>query len=390
MSNTIEKAEDDYANKLKVFFSILCENIREERIKVRDALISCFEPEKIAGLGSWSRDDEILRDIPNEVFDCVVRHGYSQDWSDAWWNWLRYGWLGKAFKDFSLSSYKKFWSNLKNKDIADASCAIRSMLFCFKDIASLTNAAVKRLLKETEWADLAKSLKGREYWMEFVRKMFLRNMPSEKGAELKKVIQFMRQIRLADVKESRNKILWTLFRLEDDGEIEIPSSCYSWTMINGHEDRRLVHDGLREPWYSSFSIADMYCLDDHTIKKVVRECDLLDVVKALRGGSRLRRVFKELKRGSVEEIVNLFYSGQPDLDNSCEEYETWLPVIENKIFLSMDYPKAIGLIKIAGAIKDVCEQDVVEARRNILQVIHRLYANGEITITHHDEDELVG
>jgi flagellar motor switch protein FliG len=91
-------------------------------------------------------------------------------------------------------------------------------MFVFEDILSLDNRSIQRFLREVENNVLAVALKGAT---EEVTKIIFANMSKRLSEMIKEDIEFMGPVRLKDVEEAQQKIVNSIRRLEDTGEIVI-------------------------------------------------------------------------------------------------------------------------------------------------------------------------
>ena len=94
-------------------------------------------------------------------------------------------------------------------------------MFVFEDIVMLDDRAIQKVLREVDTQELAKALKSVD--TEVQDKIF-RNMSKRAASMLKEDMEFMGPVRLKDVEESQQKIVSTIRRLEDSGEIVIARS----------------------------------------------------------------------------------------------------------------------------------------------------------------------
>jgi flagellar motor switch protein FliG len=100
-------------------------------------------------------------------------------------------------------------------DVADE---VRSLLFVFEDILKLDDRSIQLVLKDVDTKDLALALRGAS---EEVKERILANM-SQRGAEmLREEMEFMPPQRRRVVEEAQTKIVASVRRLEDAGEIVI-------------------------------------------------------------------------------------------------------------------------------------------------------------------------
>lgn len=93
---------------------------------------------------------------------------------------------------------------------------IRKKMFVFEDIIALDDRSIQRVLREIDNADLALSLKssGAE-----VQNVIFKNLSTRLGSMIKEDMEYMGPVRLRDVEEAQQKIVNTIRRLEDSGEI---------------------------------------------------------------------------------------------------------------------------------------------------------------------------
>ncbi|HHY70517.1 MAG TPA: flagellar motor switch protein FliG [Thermoanaerobacterales bacterium] len=102
-----------------------------------------------------------------------------------------------------------------NPDLAEE---IRRRMFVFEDILTLDNRSVQRTLREVDNQDLTLALKGAS---EEVKKRIYENMSKRQAEIVNEDMEFMGPVRLRDVEEAQQKIVNTIRKLEDAGEIII-------------------------------------------------------------------------------------------------------------------------------------------------------------------------
>lgn len=96
--------------------------------------------------------------------------------------------------------------------------AILKRMFVFEDIITLDDRAIQKVLREVDTRDLALALKTAS---EEVAGRIYKNMSKRAADMLKEDIQFMGPVRLRDIEEAQQKIVATIRRLEEAGEIII-------------------------------------------------------------------------------------------------------------------------------------------------------------------------
>ena len=95
---------------------------------------------------------------------------------------------------------------------------IRKRMFVFEDIILLDDRSIQKVLREVDSKDLAMALKMAS---EEVASRIYKNM-SKRAAEMpREDIEYMGPVRLRDIEETQQRIVATIRRLEDMGEIII-------------------------------------------------------------------------------------------------------------------------------------------------------------------------
>ena len=115
------------------------------------------------------------------------------------------------------SSEKAIIESLEEDD-PDLAEEIKKRMFVFEDIVMLDDRAIQRVLREVDTQELSKALKSVDT---DVQDKIFRNMSKRSAAMLKEDMEFMGPVRLKDVEEAQQKIVSTIRRLEDSGEIVI-------------------------------------------------------------------------------------------------------------------------------------------------------------------------
>ncbi len=104
---------------------------------------------------------------------------------------------------------------IEDPELADE---IRKKMFVFEDILLLDDRAIQRVLRDVDNNDLAIALKGAN---EEVQSTIFRNMSQRLAVMIKEDMEFMGPVRMKDVEEAQQKIVNTIRKLEDAGEIVI-------------------------------------------------------------------------------------------------------------------------------------------------------------------------
>lgn len=108
-------------------------------------------------------------------------------------------------------------SNLETTQ-PDLAEIIKSNLFIFEDVVNLDKGSIQRILRDVSTEDLALALKGAS---ETVANVIYSNMSKRASDMLIEDIQFMGPVRLSTVEEAQQKIVGTIRRLDEAGEIVI-------------------------------------------------------------------------------------------------------------------------------------------------------------------------
>ena len=118
------------------------------------------------------------------------------------------------------SSEKAIIESLEEDD-PDLAEEIKKRMFVFEDIVMLDDRSIQKVLREVDTQELAKALKSVD--TEVQDKIF-HNMSKRAASMLKEDMEFMGPVRLKDVEEAQQKIVSTIRRLEEKGDIVIARS----------------------------------------------------------------------------------------------------------------------------------------------------------------------
>ncbi len=123
----------------------------------------------------------------------------------------------KILNSVDRSTEKNILETLErnNKELAEQ---IRNRMFIFEDIVRLSPQSIQRVLKEIDNRDLALALKGTT---KEVSKVIFDNISSRLVEMIKEDMEFMGPVRVREVEEVQQKIVNTIRRLDDEGEIMI-------------------------------------------------------------------------------------------------------------------------------------------------------------------------
>jgi flagellar motor switch protein FliG len=109
---------------------------------------------------------------------------------------------------------------LDSLEIQDPELAeeIKKRMFVFEDIVNVDNRSIQRIIRDIENADLQLALKVAS---EEVREAIFKNMSKRMAETFREEMEFMGPVRLRDVEEAQTRIVATIRRLEEAGEIII-------------------------------------------------------------------------------------------------------------------------------------------------------------------------
>lgn len=105
--------------------------------------------------------------------------------------------------------------SIKNAPLADS---VRKLMFVFEDIAFLDPMSIQRFIREVDSKDIAVALKSAN---QDVANAFFSNMSSRMTENIRTDMEYLHNIRMSDVLEAQQRIVGTIRRLEENGEIVI-------------------------------------------------------------------------------------------------------------------------------------------------------------------------
>lgn len=109
---------------------------------------------------------------------------------------------------------------LDSLEIQDPELAeeIKKRMFVFEDIVNIDNRSIQRIIRDIENADLQLALKVAS---DEVREVIFRNMSKRMAETFREEMEYMGPVRLRDVEEAQTRIVATIRRLEEAGEVII-------------------------------------------------------------------------------------------------------------------------------------------------------------------------
>ena len=104
---------------------------------------------------------------------------------------------------------------LKDAPLADS---VRKLMFVFEDIAFLDPMSIQRFIREVDAKELAVALKATN---QDVANAIFSNMSSRMRETIRTDIEYLHNIRMSDVLEAQQRVVSTIRRLEESGELVI-------------------------------------------------------------------------------------------------------------------------------------------------------------------------
>lgn len=95
---------------------------------------------------------------------------------------------------------------------------IKKRMFVFEDIVNMDNRSIQRIIRDVDNVDLQLALKVAS---EEVREMLFKNMSKRMAETFKEEMEYMGPVRLRDVEEAQTRIVATIRRLEEAGDVII-------------------------------------------------------------------------------------------------------------------------------------------------------------------------
>ncbi|MCO7174688.1 flagellar motor switch protein FliG [Sporolactobacillus kofuensis] len=112
---------------------------------------------------------------------------------------------------------KNILEKLEKQD-PDLAEEIKKRMFVFEDIIVLDDRAIQRVIRESENEDLILAMRTAS---DEVKELLFKNMSERMAASFKEEMEYMGPVRLHDVEEAQTRIVNTIRKLEDAGEIVI-------------------------------------------------------------------------------------------------------------------------------------------------------------------------
>jgi flagellar motor switch protein FliG len=95
---------------------------------------------------------------------------------------------------------------------------IKNMMFVFEDIVLLDDRGIQRILREVETKDISIALKAAN---DEVKRKIFSNVSERVSVMIKEEMEYMGPMRLSDVEAAQQRIVESIRRLEEQGQIVI-------------------------------------------------------------------------------------------------------------------------------------------------------------------------
>jgi len=105
--------------------------------------------------------------------------------------------------------------NIKDPRLADE---IRKLMFVFEDIVYLDSMSIQRFIRSVDSKDLAVALKAAN---PEVMSAIMQNMSQRMQETIQTDIEYLHNVRMRDVEEAQQRIVATIRKLEEEGELVI-------------------------------------------------------------------------------------------------------------------------------------------------------------------------
>jgi flagellar motor switch protein FliG len=115
------------------------------------------------------------------------------------------------------SAEKNILQALEAED-AELAVEIKNMMFVFEDIVLLDDRGIQRILREVETKDISIALKAAN---DEVKRKIFSNVSERVSVMIKEEMEYMGPMRLSDVEAAQQRIVESIRRLEEQGQIVI-------------------------------------------------------------------------------------------------------------------------------------------------------------------------
>lgn len=181
------------------------------------AILSELPEEQQAGIARRialmeSTSPEVLREVEH-VLEQKLSTTYSQDHTTA-------GGIETVVHILNGVDRSTERTILESLEVQDPELAeeVRKRMFVFEDIVSLDNRSIQRVIREVDNTDLQLALKVAS---DEVSEVIFKNMSTRMAETFKEEMEYMGPVRLRDVEDAQTRIVSTIRRLEEQGEVII-------------------------------------------------------------------------------------------------------------------------------------------------------------------------
>lgn len=175
-----------------------------------DDILQSFEPDVRKKIMKFAKDyKKNDAQVISEVEHIIETEGMSfeKDYQLLKENLLM---TGQDFAKQAIENFRRETPILQEK--------LNHCIFDFEDILMLDVRAIQKVLRDTDQQELAKALKGASPELQ---SQIFGCMSPRAATMLKEDMEFMGPVRLSDVEAARARIVQTVFRLEESGDIVI-------------------------------------------------------------------------------------------------------------------------------------------------------------------------
>ena len=170
----------------------------------------------------------VLRRLPEDLQGEVVYHLFqlrAGEWGLMAWTVRDLGGVKRVAKILNRSSRETEKKVLELVDKHDPELAeeLRNQMFVFDDIVHLTDHAIQQILREVDTKDLAVALKGAS---ENLKDRIFSNVSERVGTIIKKKMESLGPVRMADVEDVQLRIVCTVRQLDQAGAITTEQAPY--------------------------------------------------------------------------------------------------------------------------------------------------------------------
>ncbi len=125
--------------------------------------------------------------------------------------------VAEIMNSVDRSTEKHIFDELSIKD-PELAENIRKLMFVFEDIVYLDDISIQRFLRDIDTKDLAVALKAANTE---VSRVIFQNMSKRSQETIASDMEYLHNVRMRDVEEAQQRIVDTIRRLEEEGELVI-------------------------------------------------------------------------------------------------------------------------------------------------------------------------